>query len=527
MRLSPAAWPALVLAAALLAGPAAAAPGLPSSNVAWVAAAADADIERAFATARAQNKPVLLYWGATWCPPCNQLKATFFNRQDFAAISRSFVAVHVDGDRPGAQKLGHRFKVSGYPTMVLFSPDGGEITRLPGEADAPQIMAVLQTALAGGRPVKAVLADALAGRALPAGEWRLLAFYSWATDDQQLLPRAEVPGTLVQLAAASPAAESEAQSRLWLKAVAASDEGQGVKPDAALRERVRRVLSDPAAARAQMDTFSGSDAAAIVRALEPEAGAERTALVATFDAALRRLQADPTLSRGDRLSALHGRIELARLDAAKEAAQVQLPAPLLAELRQHVARIDREITDGYERQAVVTYAAGVLGRGGLWTDSDALLKANLARSHSPYYLMSQLGGNARKQGRKAEALDWYARSFETSQGPATRLQWGSGYLGALVDLAPQDAARIEKTAARLLAEAARDGGAFEGRSLRSLQRLGSRLSSWNADGRHAAALRRLQVQLDGICPKVDAAEGQRAACAALLRPAAQKAEPAA
>ena len=137
---------ALCAAAILqLAAPVAgAAPGLPSANVAWLPAAADADVDRAFALARAQNKPVLLYWGATWCPPCNQLKATLFNRQDFAAQSRNFVAVHVDGDRPGAQKLGQRFKVSGYPTVVLFKADGSEITRLPGEVDPAQMMTVLQ-----------------------------------------------------------------------------------------------------------------------------------------------------------------------------------------------------------------------------------------------------------------------------------------------------------------------------------------------------------------------------------------------
>jgi hypothetical protein len=54
---------------------------------------------------------------------------------------------------------------------------------------------------------------------------------------------------------ASPAApgDNETSTRLWLKALAASDEGQGVKPDAALRERVQRVLADPAQSRAQMD----------------------------------------------------------------------------------------------------------------------------------------------------------------------------------------------------------------------------------------------------------------------------------
>jgi len=507
---------ALLLAAALAAGPVGAA-GLPSTNVAWKAAATDADVDRAFAHARGEKKPVLLYWGATWCPPCNQLKATLFNRQDFAAQARSFVAVHVDGDRPGAQQLGARFKVRGYPTVILMTPEGAEITRLPGEADAEQVMAVLQAGLAGGRPVKAVLADARAGRTLSANEWRMLAFYSWGTDEEQLVPAGERAALLAELATRSPAGDGETSTRLWLKALAASDDGKGLKPDAALRARVQRVLADPALVRTHMDVLVyGADA--MVKVLSAEESPERAALARQFDAALARLQADTTLSRGDRVNALAARVDLARIDEPKDTLRPKLPDALVAEVRDTAARMDREITDGYERMAVITSVAYLQTQAGLWEDSDTLLKANLARTHSPYYLMSQLGSNARKLGRKDDALRWFEQAFSTSTGPATRLQWGASYFSALVDLAPTDAARIEKTARQLFSEAAADKGAFYERSARSLQRVGNKLVAWNGDGKHAASLKRLQAQLDPVCRKLDTADAQRSTCESLLKP---------
>jgi thiol-disulfide isomerase/thioredoxin len=489
------------------------------STLAGLAAAADADIDLAFTQARQQKKPLLLYWGASWCPPCNQLKATLFNRQDFAAQARSFVAVHVDGDRPGAQKLSRRFKVSGYPTLVVFDAAGQELTRLPGEVDAAQVLALMQVGLAGGRPVKAVLADAKAGKPLAADEWRLLAYYSWETDDGQLLPGAEVAATLATLAAASPAGDAETGMRLWLKALAASDDGKGVRPDDALRARVLKVVGDPALARAHGDVI-GNSAADLVRVLAGDATPEASPLAATFDSALRRLVADASLSRGDRVTALISRVELARLGQPKDDPNPKLPEALLKDVREHVARDDREITDPYERMAVIPSGGHALALAGLWAESDALLKANLSKSQAPYYLMSQLGSNAKKLGRNADALRWYQQAWEKSEGPATRLQWGAGYLRALVDLAPAEVTRIERTAARLFAEAGQDRGAFEGRSVRSLQRVGRALQGWNADGQQAAALKRLRAQLDGVCRKVDAAEGQRAACQSLLAPKA-------
>ena len=323
---------------------------------------------------------------------------------------------------------------------------------------------------------------------------------------------------LVELASKSQAQErgdSETTTRLWLKALAASDDGKGVKPDAALRQRVQRVLADAALSRTHMDVLI-SGASDIVKVLSGDDSADRAPLVAQFDAALVRLQADASLSRGDRVSALVARVDLARLGQPKDATKPNLAPVLVQEVREMSARMDREISDGYERMAVITALAYMQGQAGLWADSDGLLKANLAKTHSPYYLMSQLGSNARKLGKKEEALAWYRQAYDKSEGPATRLQWGASYIAALVDLAPADAPRIEKAVSQLFTEAARDKGAFHDRSARSLQRVGKKIGSWNADGKHAASVKRLQAQLKGVCAKVEAADGQRATCAAVL-----------
>lgn len=578
-------WRGVAAAAVLaLAGLASTAPaqavpagGPPSTNVAWLSAAADPEVDAAFARARSERKPLLLYWGASWCPPCNQLKATLFNRQDFAALSQGFVAVHVDGDKPGAQKVGARFNVSAYPTLVLLAADGRELTRLPGEVEPAQVLAALQAAMAGGRPAATVLADARAGRPLSPADWRLLAYYAWDTDARPaLVPKQERAALLADLARRSVAQPDAAlTTRLWLQSLAADEPvaggapsaaasggGSGAAssasvataaaapiPDAAQRARLLALLADPVRSRQQMDLLvnwageivarvappaaasgaeAGPGAAAATRPPAPgptaapgaSAAGGQGEIVAAFDRALARLQSDVGLSRGDRVGALIARVELARADQPEDALHPRIPEALQREVREQAARFDAEIRDGYERQAVITSVAYLEGRAGLWAESEALLKANLAKSHSPYYLMSQLGSQARRQGRHAEALDWYAQAWQRSVGPATRLQWGAGYLSALIDLAPDDLARIERTAGSLLDEAAADPAAFHERSATALARAGRKLAGWSgqgaAEGPRAQAVGRLRSRLDGTCRKLEGDAAQRTACEAVL-----------
>ena len=224
-----------------------------ASGIAWVKVQSEQDVSKAFEDAKARNVPVFLYWGAVWCPPCNQVKATIFSRQDFVERTKGFVAVYLDGDAPGAQKLGERFKVRGYPTMILFKPDGQELSRLPGEVDGQKYIETLDAALQSGRPIQALLKAAQKGETLSPSEWRGLAFYSWEGDENQLVPKAELPLLLSGLALKVPAQPElkAAAARLRLKALYAAAQaagGQGAKAGA---REVRRVDPGPGPLDAQ------------------------------------------------------------------------------------------------------------------------------------------------------------------------------------------------------------------------------------------------------------------------------------
>ena len=128
-----------------------------------------------------RQEAVFLFWTAAWCPPCNHVKSTIFTRNEFIAMSQSFVPVYIDGDTPSGQALGKRFNVSGYPTMVLLTADGNEVTRLEGAIEPAKYMQLLDYGLAGGASARQLLAAALAGKPLSDADWRLLAYYSWGT----------------------------------------------------------------------------------------------------------------------------------------------------------------------------------------------------------------------------------------------------------------------------------------------------------------------------------------------------------
>jgi thiol-disulfide isomerase/thioredoxin len=483
------------------------------------------DVDAALAAAKAAGKPLFLFWGAEWCPPCAQIKSTIFNTREFQERSRLFVPVYLDGDTPSAQRQGERFGVMGYPTMILFRADGTEITRLPGGVDVARYATVLDTALADGRPVVEILRAALGNGEVTSNDWRLLAYYSWGTDYGRILPPDRRAATFRQLSERCPKELLPECARFYFEylGAAADDAGEDRTPlDAVASKaevaRLVQLLGSAEVAQANVDSLL-YDATNVVGLLSGAGSPEREQLLSAWRAALDGLARGGegfALSGPEQLNLVRARMILQRL----EVPDAPLTEALLAEAREAVARVDAATAEPYARHAAIYAAAGLYWEAGLAEDANRMLTAELEKSKSPYYFMLDLARLAKQAGRKDEAVAWLERAYTGAQGPATRFQWGYNYLVGLLEMTPEDTARIERVGLEVLGELGDSPDAFYQRTQMRLAQLSAKLLEWGTGAESAAVVERLRGRTGTICAALPAGDKGRANCEAFLRPAA-------
>jgi thioredoxin-like negative regulator of GroEL len=512
--------------AALLAGAAAGSePGAHPSRpagVAWF----EGGIAGAFEKAQSEHKPVFLYWGAVWCPPCQELKATIFKRRDFLERLGLFVPVFVDGDAAGAQAIGERFHVSGYPTVLVLRADQTELERVSGGMDLARYAEVLDVALGAVRPAQETLAalsaaDAAAVPALGAPECRELAYNAWQLDEAWAKPDtlAALARGLQRAADSCPPELRVERARLQITAVqAAVDAREKLRKDgkdtgadlAPVLARIPPILADRALALAAGDALQGLPAAYFQAAVAADPG-EREPLRAQWFALMDDLAQDPRYSAADQMDAVGSKVIAAKaLDPAGKV------PPALA--RAVTRRIDDALArekEPYARASLVNSALNVLDTLGDDARSQAILAGEIKTAAHPYYYMADMGELEEKRGHRAAALQWLARSYETAEGPATRFQWGVGYVRGLVRLQPHDEAAIRAAALAVLGDLDASGD-LHGRTRRSLGKLEASLKDWNKDQTHAAVLASVRERLQGICAKMPADDSARSSCASFL-----------
>ena len=108
--------------------------------------------ESAIAIAAKTGKPLLIDFYGIWCPPCNLYNETIFNTKKFAEYTRKFVFLKMDADAESSFALKSRFKVGGYPTLIIAraNPKGEltEVERIVGYFPPAEFYSKLERAYA-------------------------------------------------------------------------------------------------------------------------------------------------------------------------------------------------------------------------------------------------------------------------------------------------------------------------------------------------------------------------------------------
>ncbi|MEO8455939.1 MAG: thioredoxin family protein [Sphingomicrobium sp.] len=461
------------------------------------------DVDDAFAEAKELGKPVLLYWGAEWCPPCAQMKATLFKDSAFIAETRNFVPVYLDGDTRGAQQWSERFGISGYPTVVVLRPDRTEVTRISNTTMAAELPRLLQVAAKRTTSIEALLHKAAADTAsLSADDWRILAGFDWRNDPKHFSDLAKAGTLLDRLAEAAPDPALKRRFELLSLVETVQPDGQGrvvltSAHEARLGEILRPILANRYEIMANRWELI-SDVPNFVAGLP--AGPEREALSRSLSAAADAIFANESLALTERLNALN-------VDLTFALASGKPPPPtLVRKIRERVAWADDTAKDKISRQSVIGSAAGLLS----YVDPAAakkLLLAELNRSDQPYYYMSLLATAAEFEGDKAGAIEWYRKAYESSEGPATRVDWAVKYASAVLRLAPDDKAAVARSAEAVIAELGKSPDNYYQNTRKKVAGLGDKLREWSKAHSGGSLLSRLQTQMAGVCAR----QGEQAA----------------
>lgn len=467
-------------------------------------------VEEAFSVSKSKNTPLLLYWGAEWCPPCHELKDNVFSHPEFSELAKGFTSVYLDGDSESAQTWGEKYNLSGYPTVLLLKPGKDsfdELLRIGSELTFREFKELTQLALA-----KEVDWNELSEKAkmLSSGvnkvgfsetDLYFLSSFPEKVMSNLSLDKEEKVEFLLAILTNSSIELKKLNHASYLRL---SNHAAGLvikSGKSSLKEFLAGYLEETA--------FQSNESIWIARHFLSynfqgfienynSIGEKFYEIANAWIEALDRVRENPLSGSGVKIWSLLPYSQFLALNL-EESFKGRIKHPLLQKrkLIEKIFEIKGEANTKHQKGATASAAAYLLGEIKAFDEAERILLDEIKTSSTPWYYYRSLSSLYKKKGDLKGQLKWSKKASETVKGEATRLQWLSSEVETLVETSSGK----EETAAVMLEFfkfAKETSACFEGRNVASHKRIKK------AYDQYLPKKLQTQIDLEGFCAGFDA-----------------------
>jgi len=108
----------------------------------------EGSFDEALAEAGKQDKPLFIKTYTDWCYYCKKLeKESLADKGVASHLNNHFVVYQMNMEEPEGKLLGRKFKVRGYPTILILDSKGSELGRLVGYREATSLQTELKNVI--------------------------------------------------------------------------------------------------------------------------------------------------------------------------------------------------------------------------------------------------------------------------------------------------------------------------------------------------------------------------------------------